>query len=209
MNDKALFKLSYGLFVLTAKDGDFDNGCIINTAIQVTNTPNKILMAVNKGNYTTEMISKTGKFNLSVISQKATFSLFEHFGFKSGRDTNKFADFCDFKRDANGISYITKGTNAYFACTVENVTDAGTHYVFIATLDNCEILSDDLSATYEYYFANIKPQPKKQVSTGEVWVCKICGYRYDNSVEAVKFQDLPNDWVCPLCKHPKSDFELE
>lgn len=209
MNDKALFKLSYGLFVLTAKDGDFDNGCIINTAIQVTNTPNKILMAVNKGNYTTEMISKTGKFNLSVISQKATFSLFEHFGFKSGRDTNKFADFCDFKRDANGISYITKGTNAYFACTVENVTDAGTHYVFIATLDNCEILSDDLSATYEYYFANIKPQPQKQASTGEVWVCKICGYRYDNSVEAEKFQDLPDDWVCPLCKHPKSDFELE
>ncbi len=209
MNDKALFKLSYGLFVLTANENGFDNGCIINTAIQVTNTPNKILVAVNKGNFTTEMVRKTGKFNLSVISQSAEFKLFEHFGFASGRDTNKFEAFSDFARDENGIAYITKGTNAYFACTVENVTDAGTHYVFIATLDNCEILCDESSATYEYYFAHIKPQPQKQASAGEVWVCKICGYRYDNSVEAVKFQDLPDDWVCPLCKHPKSDFELE
>ncbi len=209
MNDNALFKLSYGLFVLTAKDGDFDNGCIINTAIQVTNTPNKILLAVNKDNYTTQMIQKTNKFNLSVISKSAKFSLFEHFGFSSGRNTNKFDAFNDFDRDKNGIAYITKGTNAYFACTVQNVTDAGTHYVFVATLDNCEVLSEDGSATYEYYFAHIKPQPQKQASNGQVWVCKICGYRYDNSVESVKFEDLPDSWVCPLCKHPKSDFELE
>lgn len=209
MNDKALFKLSYGLFVLTARDGDFDNGCIINTAMQVTNTPNKILVAVNKDNYTTQMIQKTNKFNLSVISQSAKFSLFEHFGFASGKDTNKFEGFGDFDRDQNGIAYITKGTNAYFACSVENVTDAGTHYVFIASLDNCEVLSDEGSATYEYYFAHIKPQPQKKESVGNVWVCKICGYRYDNSVEAVKFEDLPDSWVCPLCKHPKSDFELE
>lgn len=210
MNEKAFFSLSYGLFVLTARLGDTDNGCIINTAIQTTVTPNTITLAVNKSNYTTEIIQKTNKFNISVLSEDADFSIFERFGFQSGRNSEKFDGFGMTKRGENGILYITKVTNAYFECTVKQTIDLGTHYLFVADVDNCDVLSSANSMTYSYYFANVKPKPvqNQKQDQGKIWVCRICGYTYDENATGVKFEDLPDDWVCPLCKHPKSDFEL-
>lgn len=208
MNEKALYNLSYGVFVLTANDNGFDNGCIINTAIQAASDPLTITVAVNKANYTTEMILKSGKFNVSVLSEKADFSMFEHFGFQSGRDCNKFENYTKVNRGQNGILYITENTNAYFCCSVKETIDLGSHYMFVASVEACDTLSTDASMTYAYYFANVKPKPAQVKSDSRVWVCKICGYTYNESDTGIKFEDLPDDWVCPLCKHPKSDFEL-
>ena len=208
MNNSALYTISYGLFVLSAGEDGKDNGCITNTAMQVTAEPNQITIAVNKSNYTTGMIERTGKFNLSVISQGADFSLFKRFGFQSGRDVDKFADFDAVGRSENGILYITEGVNAFFCCTVVKTVDLGTHFLFVATVDDADVLSRDPSMTYAYYHANVKPKPKPPASAGRVWVCKICGYVYDEAKEGVRFEDLPADWTCPVCKHPKSDFEL-
>lgn len=211
MNEKTVHKFTYGLFVLSTKKGDSYNGCIINTAIQVTTSPNQISITVNKQNYTEELIKNCNKFNLSFISEDATFDLFERFGFKSGRDTDKFADMSnnDYKLSGNGIPYITKGTNAYISAWVNQTIDLGTHTMFIATVTDMDVLSETPSASYSYYHANIKPKPQTVKSEGKVWVCKICGYVYDDAKEGIPFEELPDDWVCPLCKHPKSDFELQ
>ena len=203
MDNKAMYKLSYGLFVLTAKDDTKANGCITNTAIQVASEPNQISFAVNKANYTHDMIMKTMKCNISVISEKADFELFKHFGFQSGRDVDKFADFTDSKTAANGIPYITRGTNAYFSIDVKQTVDLGSHTLFIGEPAEMEVLDDAPSATYAYYQSNIKPKPEavSKAQTGEtVWRCKICGYEYIG-------EELPEDFICPLCKHPASDFE--
>ena len=203
MNDKTMFKLSYGLFVLTAKDGEKNNGCIINTAIQAASSPNQLSICVNKANYTHDMIAKTGKFVVSIISQNADFELFKHFGFQSGRDTNKFENFSDCATTENGICYITKGTNGYISVNVEKTQDLGSHTMFVGTIDEMEVLSDARSATYEYYFENIKPKPKAVGTTDEgktIWRCTICGYEYVG-------EELPENFVCPVCKHPASDFE--
>ena len=203
MNEKAMHKLSYGLFVLTAKDGDRDNGCIINTAIQAASAPNQLSICVNKANFTHDMIKKTGKFVVSIISQGATFDLFKHFGFQSGKDVNKLENFTDYKRCENGICYITKGTNAYISVTVTGTQDLGSHTMFVGTIDDMEVLSDQRSATYEYYFESIKPKPKAVGETPQgqtIWRCTICGYEYVG-------EELPEDFVCPVCKHPASDFE--
>ena len=203
MNEKAMHKLSYGLFVLTARDGDRDNGCIVNTAIQAASAPNQLSVCVNKANYTNEMIQKTGKFVVSIISQGAAFDLFKHFGFQSGRDVNKFDGFSDYARCENGLCYITKGTNAYISVTVTGTQDLGSHTMFVGTIDDMEILSDERSATYEYYFENIKPKPQAVGETQDgktIWRCTICGYEYVGD-------ELPKDFVCPICKHPASDFE--
>ncbi len=203
MDMKAMFKLSYGLFVLTAKRGEKDNGCITNTAIQVTSEPNRISIAVNKANYTHDMVLETGKFNVSIISQKADFDLFKHFGFQSGRDMDKFADFTDCERAENGIFYITKGTNAVISAEVEQSIDLGSHTLFIAKVTDLKVLDAASSATYEYYQENIKPKPQAvgTTPTGQtVWRCRICGYEYVG-------EELPADFICPLCKHPASDFE--
>ena len=203
MNEKAMHKLSYGLFVLTAKDGDKDNGCIVNTAIQAASAPNQLSVCVNKANYTNEMIQKTGKFVVSIISQGASFDLFKHFGFQSGRDVNKFDGFNDYARCENGLCYITKGTNAYISVTVTGTQDLGSHTMFVGTIDDMEVLSAERSATYEYYFENIKPKPQAVGETQDgktIWRCSICGYEYVG-------EELPEDFVCPLCKHPASDFE--
>ena len=203
MNEKAMHKLSYGLFVLTARDGDRDNGCIVNTAIQAASAPNQLSVCVNKANYTNEMIQKTGKFVVSIISQGAEFDLFKHFGFQSGRDVNKFDGFTDYARCENGLCYITKGTNAYISVTVTGTQDLGSHTMFVGTIDDMEILSDKRSATYEYYFENIKPKPQAVGETQDgktIWRCTICGYEYVGD-------ELPQDFVCPICKHPASDFE--
>ncbi len=200
MDANAMFKLSYGLFVLSAKDGDKDNGCIINTATQVTAEPNRITIAVNKNNFTHDMIKKTGVFNVSILSEDATFDTFKHFGFQSGRDTDKFAGYADAERSANGLYYVTKGTNALISGKVVDEKEFETHTLFIAEVTECRILSDVPSTTYAYYFAHIKPKPQPTEEKKVGWVCKICGYVYEG-------EDLPADFICPLCKHPASDFE--
>lgn len=200
MDTNAMFKLSYGLFVLTARDGDKDNGCIINTASQVTSEPNRITIAVNKNNYTHDMIRKAGTFNVSVLSQDVTFDTFRHFGFQSGRDTDKFADFRDAERSANGLLYVTKGANALISGRVIEEKEFETHTLFIAEVTECRVLSDELSVTYAYYFEHIKPKPQPAAEKQTGWVCKICGYVYEG-------EELPADFICPLCKHPASDFE--
>ena len=151
MNDLAMHKLSYGLFVLTAKDGEKDNGCIINTAIQVASEPNQISISVNKANLTHDMVLKTGVFTVSAISQRAGFDLFKRFGMQSGRDADKFAGFDACKRAANGVYYITEGTNAFFCGKVTQSIDLGSHTLFIASVEDMEVLSDEPSTTYAYY----------------------------------------------------------
>ena len=202
MDPKAMFKLSYGLFVLTAREGEKDNGCITNTAIQVTSEPNRISIAVNKANYTHDMVMHTRKFNVSILSQEASFDTFKHFGFQSGRNVDKFADFTACKRAENGLYIITEGTNAYISAEVEQTIDLGTHTLFIAKVTDLDVLSSVSSATYEYYQNNIKPKPQAPAApTGKtVWRCTVCGYIYEGD-------PIPADFICPLCKHPASDFE--
>lgn len=203
MNEKAMFKLSYGLFVLTAKDAGKDNGCIINTAMQAASAPNQLCVCVNKESYTHDMIVKTKKFNVSVISRDAEFELFKHFGFQSGRDVNKFSSFKECSRGKNNIFYITKGTNAYISVNVQKTEDLGSHTMFIGEITDMEILSDALSVTYEYYLENIKPKPQSVGVSKDgktIWRCIICGYEYVGD-------ELPEDFICPICKHPASDFE--
>ncbi len=203
MDKKAMYKLSYGLFVLTAKDEEKDNGCIINTAIQASSMPNQLSICVNKANLTHDMIVKTGKFTVSVISQDAGFDLFKHFGFQSGKDVDKFTNFEKCKRGENSIYYITEGTNAYISVNVSKTEDLGSHTMFIGEITDMEVLSETPSVTYDYYLKNIKPQPENIGTTTEgktIWRCTICGYEYVG-------EELPKDFVCPLCKHPASDFE--
>lgn len=198
MNGNALFKISYGLFILTAEENGFDNGCVINTLTQQTGNPCTVSVTVNKANKTCEMIKNTGKFNVSVISENAPFELFRHFGFQSGRNTDKFKDYSNSERAENGIYYIPGYTNAYFCCKVKSATDLGTHILFIAEVEDAEILSDFASMTYDFYHKNVKPKPQKGEKKG--YRCKICGYVYEGEI-------LPEDFVCPICKHPASDFE--
>ena len=203
MDKKAMNNLSYGLFVLTARQGDKDNGCIINTVQQVTSDPNRISITVNKANFTHDMIMETGIFTVSTISEDATFDLFKRFGFQSGRDTDKFAGFDKCKRGANGLYYITEGTNAYISVKVTKTEDLGSHTMFIGEITDMEVLSPDASATYEYYQNEIKPKPQAVGTTekGEtIWRCTICGYEYVG-------EELPENFVCPLGKHSASDFE--
>lgn len=194
---ETLFKLTYGLFVLSARDGAKDNGCIINTAIQLTDNPLQIAISVNKSNYTLEMIEKSGRFNLSVLSEDAPFSVFQTFGFQSGRTADKFAEFEHKQRAANNVFYLTKYTNAFISGKVVNMVDCGTHMLIVAEVTQALTLSDAPSVTYDYYFKNIKPKP---AAKKKGYVCKICGYVYEGD-------PLPEDFICPLCKHPASDFE--
>lgn len=199
-----MYKLSYGLFILTAQENGKDNGCVINTAIQAASTPNQISICVNKANYTHDMIQRTGVFTASVVSCDASFDLFKRFGFQSGSDADKFAGFSACERGSNGLLYITEGTNAYISVKVNQTVDLGSHTMFIGEATGMEVLSDTPSATYAYYQENIKPQPAPAagniVENKTVWRCKICGHEYVG-------EELPADYICPICKHPASDFE--
>lgn len=200
MDKKAMYNLTYGLFVLTASEEGKDSGCIINTAGQVTSTPNRISIAVNKANHTHDVVMNTRKFNLSILSEKADFSLFQRFGFQSGRDVDKFEGFDAWERSLNDVPYITQGTNAFISAWVEQTVDLGTHTLFIAQVVDMEVLSSDRSCTYAYYQSNIKPAPATaKKSEKNTWVCSVCGYVYEG-------ETLPEDYVCPICKHPSSDF---
>lgn len=198
MNENVMHNLTYGLFILTAKDGNKDNGCVINTLIQAASSPNRIAISVNKANYTHDMIMKTREFNVSILSEKAQFETFRHFGFQSGRDVDKMESIT-FSRSANGISYLTDQTNAFISGKVVQTIDLGSHTMFIADVTDGDILSDDPSVTYSYYFAHIKPKPQAAPKK-KGWICTICGYIYEG-------ETLPEDFVCPICKHPASDFK--
>lgn len=198
MNEKALYKIPYGLFLLTARENNKDNGCIINTAIQVANNPTQICIAVNKGNLTHDMIVHNRTFNVSTITASADFELFKHFGMQSGRTTDKFADYPNAARSENGLLYLTKNANMYLSAKVTMYLDLGSHTLFIGELTDAQVLSDKESCTYSYYQNSIKPRPV--AATGKTtWTCSVCGYVYEG-------EELPEDYICPLCKHGKEDF---
>ena len=202
-NPKAMYALSYGLFVLTTRVGEKDNGCIINTAMQVTTDPNRIIITVNKSNYTHDLVAQAGVFTLSVLSEKAAFSTFQRFGFQSGRDVDKFAGFeAETVRGDNGILRVTKGVCAWLSAKVVSTLDLGTHTLFLADVEDGDVLSADPAVTYTYYQANIKPKPQAPAAptAKKRWVCTVCGYVYEGDF-------LPADFICPWCKHPASDFE--
>jgi flavorubredoxin/flavin reductase (DIM6/NTAB) family NADH-FMN oxidoreductase RutF/rubredoxin len=200
IDNAAFFKLSYGLYLLTAKDGGKDNGCIINTTVQLTDNPKRITIAVNKQNYTHDMILKTGVFNVSILSQDVTFKAIQHFGFQSGHTVDKFADAPDTPRSANGIFYEPVFANAFLSGKVISHTDFGTHTLFVAGVTEAGRLNEKPSVTYQYYFDNIKPKPPVAGGPRKGWICKICGYVHESD-------DLPEDFICPLCKHGAADFE--
>lgn len=202
MNAKAMFNISYGLYVLTANLEGKDNGCIINTVTQVTSDPNQITIAVNKANYTRDMIAASRKFTASIISQAADFELFKRFGFQSGKNIDKFAGLSSVRRLPNDALLITEGTNAYVSGYVTQEIDLGTHSLFIASVTDMDVLNDTPAATYTYYQQHIKPKPQAAASKSgkTIWRCRICGYEYEG-------EELPSDFICPLCKHPASDFE--
>ncbi len=202
IDNNAMFKLSYGLYVVTARDGSKDNGCIINTAVQLTDNPKRVNIAVNKANYTEEMIRKTGAFNISVLGETTPFKVFQHFGFQSGRDADKFAECAaTAPRSANGIIYLPKHANAFISCKVIEAHDYGTHTLFVADVVEAAVLDAETpSVTYSYYFEHIKPKPAPAEGSRKGFVCKICGYVYEGD-------ELPADFICPLCKHGAEDFE--
>lgn len=201
-NVNALFKLTYGLYVLTAREGDKDNGCIINVAPQLTDTPLQILVSVNKQNYTHGMIERTGLFNLSLLTEHTPMHIIEHFGFQSGKDVNKFENSLTDMRSSNGLRYVPRYTNAYISGKVNQMVDLGTHTLFIAEGTESVLLNNDPSLTYDYYHRNIKPKPAAPAASGDGktrWVCQTCGYVYEGD-------EIPDDFVCPWCKHGKADF---
>ncbi|MCI7147553.1 MAG: flavin reductase [Firmicutes bacterium] len=202
VDPKTMQKFSYGLFVLSAQADGKDNGCIINTAAQLTSSPNRINIAVNKANHTHDMIMATGMFNISFLSEKTSFDTFKRFGFQSGRDTDKFAGFeSSVARSANGLLYVTEGTNAFMSAKVVDSYDYGSHTLFVAEVTEAQILNTDPSVTYAYYFDHIKPKPQPKIEEEKHgYVCKICGYVYEGDT-------LPDDFICPLCKHGADDFE--
>lgn len=197
INSNALFTIGYGLYVVTVNDGKRDNGLIVNTVMQLTSSPNRIAVTINKSNYSHDVVKQTGKMNVNCLTIDAPFAVFEAFGFKSGRNVDKFAD-CTPVRSNNGLIVLPKYVNAFISLTAQQYIDLDTHGMFICTVDDANVLSDRESMTYDYYHKNVKPKPQRQEKKG--YVCKICGYVYEGD-------PLPEDFVCPLCKHGAADFE--
>ena len=196
----ALFNIGYGLYVITSNDGKKDNGMIGNTVAQVANGPTRIMVSINKGNYSHDVIKETGIMNVNCLSVEAPFSVFQNFGFQSGRDSDKFADGVA-KRSANGLAVLTQYVNACISLKVEEYIDMDSHGMFICTVTEEMILGDKETMTYTYYQNNVKPKRKpEEAPKKKGWVCKICGWVYEG-------EELPPDLICPICKHPASDFE--
>ncbi len=200
IDNKAMYKLSYGLFMLTTTDGDKQNGCIVNTVSMLTDNPKRVTVFVNKANYSCELLKKTGIFNVSVLTERAPFDLFKQFGFVSGREVDKFAN-GSYEKSENGLYYLPAHANALLSGKVVDSYDYGTHTLFVAEITEAKTLSDEKSVTYEYYQQNVKakPQVASTPTATEKWVCKVCGYVHEGP--------LPEDFICPWCKHPASDFE--
>lgn len=197
LDPKALYQIGYGLYVITTRDGDRDNGCIVNTVMQVTSTPPLVAVVVNKQNYTCALIQKTGKLNLNSLAESAPFEMFQHFGYQSGREVNKLAGGA-FARSSNGLVILPRHTTGYLSLAVERELDLGTHIQFLCTPTEGQLLSDAETVSYSYYQKHIKPAPQPTKKTG--FVCRICGYVYEGST-------LPEDIICPICKHGAADFE--
>ena len=196
IDPKAMFSIGYGLYVVSART-EKDNGCIANTVMQLTSEPLQLAVCLNKGNFTCAQILESGKLNVSVLTEDAPFSLFQHFGFQSGRDVDKFADF-DHWRTQNGLTALTgEFCNTVISLDVQKSEDLGSHVLFLCTVSEAHTLVDRPTMSYAYYHANVKPKPAAETKG---WVCKICGYKYEG-------EDLPADFICPWCKHPASDFE--
>ena len=193
----ALFNIGYGLYVVTSTDGKKDNGLIVNTVTQVTNTPNRIAVTINKENYSHHIIKQTGKMNINCLSTDAPFKVFEAFGFVSGRNVDKFAD-CEPLRSDNGLVFLPRYINSFLSLKVEQYIDLDTHGMFICAVTEARVLSDRETMTYTYYQNNVKPKPQTEGKKG--YVCKVCGFVYEG-------EELPADYVCPLCKHGAADFE--
>ncbi|MEE1047201.1 MAG: flavin reductase, partial [Clostridia bacterium] len=193
----ALFNIGYGLYVVTSNDGKKDNGLIVNTVTQVTNTPNRIAVTINKENYSHHIIKQTGKMNINCLTTEAPFSVFEDFGFVSGRNADKFAN-CEPLRSDNGLAFLPRYINSFMSLKVEQYVDLETHGMFICSVTEARVLSDKETMTYTYYQNKVKPKPETEGKKG--FVCKICGYVYEGDT-------LPDDIVCPLCKHGAADFE--
>ena len=193
----ALFNIGYGLYVVTSHDGKKDNGLILNAIMQVTNTPNRIAVTINKQNYSHDVIKASGVMNVNCLSTEAPFKVFEVFGFASGRNVDKFAD-CTPLRSENGLVYLPKYINAFISLKVEQYVDLDTHGMFICTVTEAKKINDLETMTYTYYQKNVKPKPQPPKKKG--YVCKICGYVYEG-------ETLPEDFICPLCKHGAADFE--
>ncbi len=206
LDNKAIFNISYGLFVLVAQQGGKDNACIINVAQQVTSDPLQLMICVNKANLTHDMVLRTLKFNLCPLSEEATMKPFQHFGFQSGKTVDKFAECETELRTDNGLRYLPKYINSVISCVVTKSIDLGTHTMFIARVMEARVLSDSPSITYAYYQQHIKPTaaPASLPASDKGkkrWVCDVCGYVYEGD-------ELPADFICPWCKHPASDFKL-
>ncbi len=193
----ALFNIGYGLYVVTSNDGKKDNGLIVNTVTQVTNTPNRIAVTINKENYSHHIIKQTGKMNINCLTIDAPFSVFEKLGFVSGRHEDKFKD-CEPLRSDNGLIFLPRYINSFMSLKVEQYVDLDTHGMFICSITEARVISDRETMTYTYYHENVKPKPQTEGKKG--YVCKICGYIYEG-------ETLPDDYICPLCKHGASDFE--
>lgn len=198
MDPKALYKFTYGLYLLTARENEVDNGCIINTAIQVANDPTRISVAAIRGNKTCEMIQSSGEFNISAITTTAKFDLFQRFGMQSGRSVDKFAGFGGAARSENGLYYLTEYANMYMSAKVVEQHDLGSHILFIGEVTDGQVLSEETGCTYGYYQSDIKPKPAPAEKKG--WVCAICGYVHEG-------EELPEDFVCPLCQHGREDMK--
>ena len=196
-NTNALFNIGYGLYVITSNDGTKDNGMIANTVCQLTSSPVRIGVTLNKGSYTHDVIKNTGIMNVNCLSTEAPFKVFETFGFSSGRTVNKFEN-CQPNRSANGLVYLPKYINAFMSLEVLEYIDLGTHGMFICSLDECDVLSDKETMTYTYYQKNVKPKPETAKKKG--WVCTLCGYVHNE-------EELPEDFVCPWCNHGPEFFE--
>lgn len=199
MDPKALFNITYGLYLLTARKHGKDNGCIINTAVQLTENPTQIAVTVIKRNMTHDMIRDTGAFNLSTLTTDADFELFRRFGMQSGRDADKFSGFPHAERSGNTIYRLTQSTNMFLSAVVTQEIDLGSHTMFIAEVTDAQVLSDAPACTYSYYQSHIKPAAKK--AEKKQWECVVCGYIYEG-------EEVPDDYLCPLCHHGKEDFVL-
>ena len=199
---EAIYKLSYGVYVLTTRSEGRDNGCIINTAMLVSEKPYRMLVSVNKQNYTYEMIMKSRVLNVSVLNDNTNFELIKRFGFASGRDTNKFIGLDGWERAENDVTYVTENAIACLCGKVEQVIDVGTHAVFICEITEAFSFADGEPLTYADYHKNVKPKPEAKANEKKKYVCSICGYEYEG-------ETLPEDFVCPWCKHGADAFELK
>ena len=198
VDGSAFFKIGYGLYVVTTHDGRRDNGMICNTVVQVTGSPARVAVTISKSNYTHDTVRRTGRMNVCTIAETAGFPLFERYGLRSGGDADRRAG-VGVTRPGNGLAVIANDCNSFFSLEVESYVDLDTHGMFVCRVIEAKTLSDAPTMTYAYYHANVKPKPKPAAGRKKGFVCEICGYVYEG-------EELPPDFVCPICKHPASDF---